>query len=31
VLPVLVKRYGPALAVFALLLFIVIKIVRRKS
>ena len=31
VLPVLVKRYGLALAVFALLLFIVIKIVRRKS
>jgi uncharacterized protein len=31
VLPVLGKRYGPALAVFALLLFIVIKIVRRKS
>jgi carbon monoxide dehydrogenase subunit G len=31
VLPVLVKRYGPALAVCALLLFIVIKIVRRKS
>jgi carbon monoxide dehydrogenase subunit G len=31
VLPVLVKRYGPAFAVFALLLFIVIKIVRRKS
>jgi carbon monoxide dehydrogenase subunit G len=31
VLPVLVKRYGPALAVFALLLFIVVKIVRRKS
>jgi uncharacterized protein len=31
VIPVLVKRYGPALAVFALLLVIVIKIVRRKS
>jgi carbon monoxide dehydrogenase subunit G len=31
VLPVLVKRYGLALAVFALLLLIVIKIVRRKS
>jgi uncharacterized protein len=29
--PVLLKRYGPALAVFGLLLFIVIKIVRRKS
>jgi carbon monoxide dehydrogenase subunit G len=29
--PVLLKRYGPALAVLALLLFIVIKIVRRKS
>jgi uncharacterized protein len=29
--PVLLKRYGPALAVFALLVFIVIKIVRRKS
>jgi hypothetical protein len=28
---VLVKRYGPVLAVFGLLLFIVIKIVRRKS
>jgi carbon monoxide dehydrogenase subunit G len=31
VVPVLVKRYGPVLAVFGLLLFIVIKIVRRKS
>jgi carbon monoxide dehydrogenase subunit G len=31
VLPVLVKRYGPALVAFALLLFIVITIVRRKS
>jgi uncharacterized protein len=29
--PVLLKRYGPVLAVFGLLLFIVIKIVRRKS
>ena len=29
--PVLLKRYGPALAVFGLLLFIVIKIMRRKS
>src|SRR5215217_1951682 len=29
--PVLLKRYGPALAVFGLLLFIVIKIIRRKS
>jgi hypothetical protein len=28
---VLLKRYGPVLAVFGLLLFIVIKIVRRKS
>jgi uncharacterized protein len=31
VVPVLVKRYGPVLAVFGLLLFIVIKIARRKS
>lgn len=31
VVPVLLKRYGPVLAVFGLLLFIVIKIVRRKS
>jgi uncharacterized protein len=29
--PVLLKRYGPVLAVFVLLLFIVIKIIRRKS
>jgi carbon monoxide dehydrogenase subunit G len=29
--PVLLKRYGPVLAVFGLLLFIVIKIIRRKS
>jgi len=29
--PVLLKRYGPALAVVGLLLFIVIKIIRRKS
>lgn len=29
--PVLLKRYGPALAVFSLFLFIVIKIIRRKS
>jgi carbon monoxide dehydrogenase subunit G len=29
--PVILKRYGPALAVFGLLLFIVIKIIRRKS
>jgi carbon monoxide dehydrogenase subunit G len=29
--PVLLRRYGPALAVFALLVFIVIKIIRRKS
>jgi uncharacterized protein len=29
--PVLLRRYGPVLAVFGLLLFIVIKIVRRKS
>jgi hypothetical protein len=31
VVPVLLKRYGPVLAVFGLLLFIVIKIARRKS
>ena len=31
VVPVVLKRYGPALAVFGLLLFIVIKIIRRKS
>jgi carbon monoxide dehydrogenase subunit G len=31
VVPVLLKRYGPVLGVFGLLLFIVIKIVRRKS
>jgi carbon monoxide dehydrogenase subunit G len=31
VLPVVLKRYGPALAIVGLLLFIVIKIVRRKS
>jgi carbon monoxide dehydrogenase subunit G len=31
VVPVLLKRYGPALAVFGMLLFIVIKIIRRKS
>jgi uncharacterized protein len=30
-LPVVLKRYGPALAVVGLLLFIVIKIIRRKS
>jgi uncharacterized protein len=30
VVPVLLKRYGPVLAVFGLLLFILIKIVRRK-
>jgi len=29
--PVVLRRYGPALAVFALLLFVVIKILRRKS
>jgi uncharacterized protein len=29
--PVLLRRYGPALAVFGLLLFVVIKIVRRRS
>jgi hypothetical protein len=29
--PVLLKRYGPALAIFGLLLFVVIKIIRRKS
>jgi len=28
--PVLLRRYGPALAVFGLLLFVVIKIIRRK-
>jgi uncharacterized protein len=28
--PVLLKRYGPALAVFGLLLFVLIKIIRRK-
>jgi carbon monoxide dehydrogenase subunit G len=31
VLPVVLKRYGPALAIVGLLLFIVIKIIRRKS
>ena len=31
VVPVVLKRYGPALAVVGLLLFIVIKIIRRKS
>jgi carbon monoxide dehydrogenase subunit G len=31
VVPVLLKRYGPPLAIFGLLLFIVIKIIRRKS
>ena len=31
VIPVLLKRYGPILAVFGLLLFILIKIIRRKS
>src|SRR5512133_534006 len=31
VVPVLLKRYGPVFAIFGLLLFIVIKIVRRKS
>jgi carbon monoxide dehydrogenase subunit G len=30
-LPVVLKRYGPALAIIGLLLFIVIKIIRRKS
>jgi uncharacterized protein len=30
-LPIVLKRYGPALAIVALLLFIVIKIIRRKS
>jgi carbon monoxide dehydrogenase subunit G len=29
--PVLLKRYGPALAVIGLLIFVVIKIIRRKS
>jgi uncharacterized protein len=31
VVPVVLKRYGPALAVLGLLVFIVIKIIRRKS
>jgi uncharacterized protein len=31
VVPVVLKRYGPALALLGLLLFIVIKIIRRKS
>jgi carbon monoxide dehydrogenase subunit G len=31
VVPVVLKRYGPALAVVGLLLFVVIKIIRRKS
>ena len=31
VVPVLLKRYGPALAVLGLLLFVVIKIMRRRS
>lgn len=31
VVPVVLKRYGPALAIVGLLLFIVIKIIRRKS
>ena len=31
VVPVLLKRYGPVLTVFGLLLFILIKIIRRKS
>lgn len=31
VVPVLAKRFGPALAILALLLFVVIKIIRRKS
>ena len=31
VVPVLLKRYGPALAVVGLLIFVVIKIIRRKS
>jgi hypothetical protein len=31
VVPVVLKRYGPALAIIGLLLFIVIKIIRRKS
>ena len=30
-LPIVLKRYGPALAIVGLLLFIVIKIIRRKS
>jgi uncharacterized protein len=31
VVPVVLKRYGPALAIVGLLLFVVIKIIRRKS
>jgi hypothetical protein len=31
VVPVLLKRYGPVLAVVGLLIFVVIKIIRRKS
>jgi uncharacterized protein len=31
VVPVLLKRFGPALAILGLLLFVVIKIIRRKS
>ena len=31
VVPVVLRRYGPALAVVALLIFVVIKIIRRKS
>jgi carbon monoxide dehydrogenase subunit G len=31
VVPIVLKRYGPALAIVGLLLFIVIKIIRRKS
>jgi hypothetical protein len=31
VVPVVLKRYGPALAVLGLLVFIVIKVIRRKS
>jgi hypothetical protein len=31
VVPDLVKRFGPALAILGLLLFVVIKIIRRRS
>jgi hypothetical protein len=31
VVPIVLKRYGPALAIVSLLLFIAIKIIRRRS